>query len=173
MTLRLAGPFALAGAAALLALGCASPGAAASGSAAPAACAPAAAPSDEAGLLAAFDSLHALRQGGRPAKRLLLAPYSRRPQLDNPQEVQQLMPRLYPPALRAARVTGRSEVAALIDASGTILTARAVHRSVHDDFDRAAVTAVQAMRFRPARRGGCPVPFFASIPITWTLGRGR
>ena len=80
---------------------------------------------------------------------------------------------LYPPALRSTGVTGRSEVALLIDASGTVRSARMVRASTHPDFDQPALTVSRGMRFRPARQGSCPVPFFATIPITWVLNRSR
>ncbi len=165
---------ALAGALALLAAGCAaSAGASGSGPATPASCAAAARPPDDVSLAAAFDSLHALRLRGRSVNGLVLAPHDRKPRLDNPGEVQQLLGRLYPPALRASGVTGRTEVAALIDTAGIVRRVLLVRGSTYDEFDRAASTAVRAMRFRPARQGSCAVPYFASLPITWTLQRTR
>lgn len=110
---------------------------------------------------------------GRAANGLVLAPHDRKPRLDNAAEVQQLLARLYPPALRDAGVTGRSEVAALIDTAGTVRRVLPVRGSAHEELDRATATVVRAMRFRPARQGSCPVPFFASLPVTWTLERSR
>ncbi|MET0397530.1 MAG: energy transducer TonB [Longimicrobiaceae bacterium] len=166
MTYRLA----LSGALAVLVAGCASAGAAGSAPAptASAACAPAL---DDARLAAAFDSLHALRQSRRRANDLVLVPSDREPQLQNASEVQRLLVTLYPAALRSTGVTGRTEVALLIDESGTVRDARLVGGSTHPDFDQPALLVSRGMRFRPARKGRCPVPFFATIPISWVLIR--
>lgn len=168
---------ALMGVLALLAAGCASSGGAAGG-AAPArlaaseACASAAMPPDQASLAAAFDSLHKLLVGGRIPRDLVLAPHDRKPQLANTSEIQNVLMTAYPPALRDAGVQGTTQVAALVDAAGAVRDVRLVRPSMYNEFDAATVAVVRRMRFRPASQGGCPVPFFMSIPISWTLERG-
>lgn len=171
MTSRFAPARALVGALALLAAGCASAGGAASGSRS-AACAPAATP-DSASLAAAFDSLHALRQRGRSAGELVLAAHDSKPQLANPGEVRKLFMRLYPPALRDAGVGGTAEVSMLVDASGIPREARVVRGSGHPELDRATLDVERGMRFRPARQGSCPVPFFMVMTHTWTVEASR
>lgn len=175
MTSRLALPLALCGALSVLAAGCASAGGAASGSAsAPsAACASAAMPPDPASQAAAFDSLHKLLVGGRLPRDLVLAPHDRKPQLDNFAEIQELFRTTYPPALRDAGVQGSAQVAALLDARGAVRDVKLVRSSMYNELDAATVAVVRRMRFRPARQGGCPVPFFMSLPVSWTLERGR
>jgi TonB family protein len=171
MPLRPTPALALAGALAFLAAGCASAG----GSAPPAssaACASAGA-SDDAGLAAAFDSLHALRLRGRAARDLVLAPHDRKPKLENTAEVRRLLETTYPPLLRDAGVTGSSEVAMLVDATGTVRSVLLVRGSAHGELDRASIAVVKAMRFQPARQGSCPVPFFSSLPINWHLEKTR
>ena len=148
--------------------GCAS----ARGAGASAACASAAAP-DPARLVAAFDSLHALALRGRAPIDLVLAPHDRKPQLDNPGEVQQLFMKLYPPALRDAGVGGTTALALLVDATGNVGEVRLVRGSGHDELDRASMTVVRSMRWRPARQGSCPVPFYMGMPITWSLEYSR
>lgn len=157
----------LAGALALLAAGCASAGGAAPGSRS-AACAPAAAP-EAASLAAAFDSLHALRLRGRSAGELVLAPHDSKPQLTNPIEVRSLFMKRYPPALRDAGVGGTVEVSLLVDASGVPTDVRVVRGSGHPDLDRATVEVQRGLRFRPARQGRCPVPFFMGMTHTWVV----
>lgn len=137
-----------------------------------AACASAATPPDPASLATAFDSLHTLAMRGRAPAELVLAPHDRKPQLDNPGEVRNLLATLYPPALRDAQIGGTTRMAILLDAAGTVRNVLLVRGSAHDELDRASIAVARGMRFRPARQGSCPVPFFAVIPVTWTLERG-
>ncbi len=171
MTSRLALHLALPGAFSVLAAGCASAGGAASASAS-AACASVAMPPDPASQAAAFDSLHRLLVGGRIPRDLVLAPHDRKPQLDNFAEIQEVLRTTYPPALRDAGVQGTTQVAALLDARGAVRDVKLVRSSMHNELDAATIAAVKRMRFRPASQGGCPVPFFMSIPLAWTLERG-
>jgi protein TonB len=175
MTSRLALHLALPGAFAALAAGCASAGGAASGSAsAPsAACASAAMPPDPASQAAAFDSLHRLLVGGQVPGDLVLAPHDRKPQLDNAAEVQELLRTMYPKALRDAGVQGTAQVAALLDTRGVVRDVKLVRPSMYSDLDAATLAVVKRMRFTPAKQGNCPVPFFMSLPVTWSLERGR
>lgn len=164
-------PVLLAGTLAVLAAGCASAG----GSTAPAtsaACASAGA-SDDVGLAAAFDSLHALRLRGRAAEDLVLAPHDHEPQLANPREMRRLLETMYPPTLRDAGAGGSTEVAMLVDATGSVRNVLLVRGSGHGELDQASIAVVKAMRFRPARQGSCPVPFFSSFPVGWHLERSR
>ena len=171
MTCRLALQ-ALSGALAVLVAGCASGGGAGSGSAPSAACASAAAPVS-ASLAPAFDSLFALRQRGRSVGELVLAPHDVKPRLANADEVGHLLKTLYPPTLRNTGAGGTTEVAILLDASGTTRHARVVRSSPFPALDTATVSVARAMRFRPARQGSCPVPYFTSVPVTWTLESAR
>ena len=171
MTSRLVLPLALPGVFALLAAGCASAGGAASGSApAPsAACASVAMPPDQESLAVAFDSLHKLAMRGRAPADLVLAPHDRKPQIDNRGEVRNLLATSYPPALRDAEIGGITHVSVLVDAAGTVRNVLLVRGSAHDELDRASIAVARGMKFRPARQGSCPVPFFTVIPITWTV----
>jgi len=168
MTSRLTLLLAFTGALAVLAAGCASAGGAASGSAAApsAACDSVANP---ASLAAAFDSLHTLAMRGRAPADLVLAPHDRKPQLDNRGEVRNLLATSYPPALADAEIGGITHVSVLVDAAGTVRNVLLVRGSAHDELDRASIAVARGMKFRPARRGSCPVPFFTVIPITWTV----
>lgn len=171
MTLRSVRLPALWGALVVLA-GCASGSGASAGGPAPTACA--AAPQLEGvRLAAAFDSLHVLAMRGRSQKELVLAPHDRKPRLLNPGAIQQLLATSYPRALRDAGLGGQTEVAMLVDARGEVSRVLLVRSSLHGDLDAATINVVKEMRFRPAARGGCPVPFFSLVPITWTLERGR
>lgn len=175
MTSRPAFPLVLSGVLAVLAAGCASSGGAAAAAApAPsAACASAATPPDDARLAAAFDSLHTLAMRGRAPGELVLAPHDRKPRIDNAGEVRNLLATLYPPALRDAKIGGTTRMALLVDASGTVRNVLLVRGSAHDELDRASIAVARSLRFRPARQGSCPVPFFMVIPITWTIEESR
>ncbi|MEW5931399.1 MAG: energy transducer TonB [Gemmatimonadota bacterium] len=78
----------------------------------------------------------------------------------------------YPPALRDAGVVGKSEVAVLIDAAGSVGNVLVARGAGHADFDLATIAVARGMRFRPAAQGG-PVPFFSVMPVTWTLEPDR
>lgn len=159
-------------AAALLLSGCAAGGASAPApSAAGPACAESARLADSAGLAVAFDSLYALAQSGRRPADLVLAPHDRKPALANTRQVERLLQTLYPPALREAGLGGTNEVALLIGADGAVRSVLLVRSSGKGELDRATIEVARGMRFRPARRGSCPVPFFAAVPISWAVER--
>jgi protein TonB len=81
--------------------------------------------------------------------------------------------RLYPPALRDAGVGGTTEVSMLVDATGIPRDVRVVRGSSHPDLDRATIAVERGMRFRPARQGSCPVPFFMVMTHTWGVETTR
>ncbi|HEX8274444.1 MAG TPA: energy transducer TonB [Longimicrobiaceae bacterium] len=171
MSIRRTASLVFAGALASLAAGCASAGGATSGPRS-AACASVSIP-DSASLAAAFDSLHALRLQGRSGGELALVPHDSKPQLANPREVRKLFMRLYPPALRDAGVGGTTEVTLLIDASGIPRDVRVVRGSGHPELDRATIDVQKGMRYRPARQGSCPVPFFMVMLHNWVVEADR
>lgn len=173
MTTRHAASVVLAGALASLAAGCASGGASDTADGpAPASCA--AAPRLEgARLAAAFDSLHALAVRGRPAEDLVLAAHDTKPRLANADEVERLLERNFPRALRGRTAVGGVQVTALIDASGKVSEVRLMRGSDIEDLNRATLTVMRGMRFRPASREGCPVPFFTVLPVNWSTVRSR
>lgn len=54
----------------------------------------------------------------------------------------------------------------LVDSSGAVLDARIYqHREGLGAFEQAALEAVKAYRFEPARRGGAPVPVWINWPV--------
>ena len=76
----------------------------------------------------------------------------------------------YTSAAMRAKVQGTVEVEAIVNPDGTIGEARVV-RSLDDRFglDEKAIEAVRLWRFRPAVKGGRPVPVRVVIELTFTL----
>jgi TonB family protein len=96
------------------------------------------------------------------------------PELANRGDVARELSRQYPPAARAAGEGGHTMLRFQITAQGRVdmATARAVW-ATRDDFAAAAFRVVEAMRFRPAKEGGQPVPVWVTLPVTfWITGDG-
>ena len=74
----------------------------------------------------------------------------------------------YPPELRARELEGTVMVEADIDAEGKVVAAR-LQRGTGLDFDAAALEAVKATVYRPARRGDEPVPVRIVVPVRFRL----
>jgi TonB family protein len=75
---------------------------------------------------------------------------------------------VYPFAMRAAKTTGEVVVGFVIDASGTVRDAHAVH-STQSGFEAAAVAAVAQWRFRPGQKGGKAVATRMQVPIVFSI----
>ena len=76
----------------------------------------------------------------------------------------------YPEMLRQARIQGRVEVEAVIDASGRAEAGTiAVVRSPHPAFDEAARDFVRRALFRPGRMHGRAVRVLVRLPIAFAL----
>ena len=90
------------------------------------------------------------------------------PVLVNAAQVVRALDREYPPQLRAAGITGTAEVRVLVSVEGVPADVQAEHAS-HPAFASAAVQAMQAARFRPARHEGRPVPFTLRMPVLFQL----
>jgi len=74
---------------------------------------------------------------------------------------------VYPPAARAARVSGTVAVAVILDESGTVENAAAV--SGPELLRGAAVEAARAARFSPTRLSGEPVKVSGFITYNFVL----
>jgi protein TonB len=84
------------------------------------------------------------------------------PVLTNPEP-----PVRYPPVLFAQRTEGTVVLRLFVDEGGRIVadSTRVAERSGHEALDSAALAAVPAMRFAPARRDGAPVATTFLQPI--------
>jgi periplasmic protein TonB len=75
----------------------------------------------------------------------------------------------YPPASRELGEEGRVLLRVKISPQGKAVEIRLQRGSGHDRLDQAALRAVGAWRFVPARRGSEPIEAWVQVPITFTL----
>ncbi|MFW6243971.1 MAG: energy transducer TonB [Desulfovibrionales bacterium] len=87
--------------------------------------------------------------------------------LDGPAFDNRVLPE-YPPAARRTGKEGTVVLSLAIDARG-VLTRATVLQSAGSDLDRAALRAVRASTFTPARRSGRAVASTATLPIRFEL----
>ncbi|HET7463687.1 MAG TPA: energy transducer TonB, partial [Longimicrobium sp.] len=97
-----------------------------------------------------------------------------RPELLNRADVARSISRNYPREMRRRHLTGTVSIRMLVKRDGTVDPATITAMdSTHPDFAAAAVKIVRAMRFRPARVGGQPVPVWLMFPVSfWTWPHG-
>ena len=75
----------------------------------------------------------------------------------------------YPEELWDAGVEGRTVLRILINARGTVDSARVETPSGYEAFDSAALAGTGALRFEPARRDGVPVPKWVLLPVEFDI----
>lgn len=75
----------------------------------------------------------------------------------------------YPPASRELGEEGRVLLRVKISPQGQPVEIRLQRGSGHERLDQAALSAVGAWRFVPARRGSEPIEAWVQVPITFTL----
>jgi TonB family protein len=80
--------------------------------------------------------------------------------------------REYPPALRDIGAEGTVQVRFLVDEHGVPHNPIVTH-ATNTRFIEPTLTAVQVLRFRPARLNGRPVRVWVEQPIQWTVSRER
>jgi periplasmic protein TonB len=92
------------------------------------------------------------------------------PVMADPAEAGRLLQRHYPVALAAERVSGRTLVEIVVEASGRVRpgSARIVDTS-HEPFGQATLRIIERLRFRPARVGNQPVAVAVKVPIVWQV----
>ncbi|HEU4456463.1 MAG TPA: energy transducer TonB [Longimicrobium sp.] len=89
------------------------------------------------------------------------------PSLVDRAEVARVLDALYPQTLKASGVSGTVKVRFVVDGRGRALAPRVAEASAHAELDSAALRAVDAMRFVPARKGGEPQPVWVELPVTF------
>lgn len=87
-----------------------------------------------------------------------------------PRPIREVRPAYTARAMRQ-KVEGVVEMEAVLSEAGTVESVT-LTRSLHEDLDRAAVTALKSWTFRPALRDGKPVPVIVAVEMTFVL-RGR
>lgn len=78
----------------------------------------------------------------------------------------------YPFEMRRAGISGEVLVDFIVDTSGDVRNAFAVHSSQRE-FESAAVQAVSKWKFRPGRKGGHAVFTHMQVPIVFTLDQDQ
>jgi TonB family protein len=73
----------------------------------------------------------------------------------------------YPAGVRASQVKGMTVLGMVIDAAGVPQHIQ-ILKTHGDEFDRAAIAAVKASSFAPARRSGKPVPVWVDARVVFT-----
>jgi len=74
---------------------------------------------------------------------------------------------VYPEMARITKVEGMVILEAVIDASGSVTSARVLRG--HPLLDQAALDAVQRWRFTPARLNGEPIPVVMTVTVQFKL----
>lgn len=77
--------------------------------------------------------------------------------------------RFYPRAARARGLAGTSRIRSHIDAAGVVTRVEVLASSPAGVFEQAAESLGRAQRYRPAERGGQPVPSEQDAEIAWTI----
>jgi protein TonB len=73
----------------------------------------------------------------------------------------------YPADLRRQGITGTMQIRVALDAAGRVASAEVTH-SVHPKLDAIVLRAVRETRWRPAMKGGKPVSWKFTFPVTFT-----
>jgi len=91
---------------------------------------------------------------------------------DVPPEAITQVPPVYPEGAKKAGVSGRVLLEVLVNADGTVGSARAIEE-VPDfpSFTESAIKAVMQWKFKPATKEGKPVPVTVAIPIHFALDK--
>ncbi len=79
------------------------------------------------------------------------------PALLNGREIQTLLADNYPPRLRRDGISSSVTLYLFIDVTGNVMKVEIYEKSVYAQFNKAARTVANAMRFRPAENDGEPV----------------
>jgi len=77
-------------------------------------------------------------------------------------------PPVYPPRLKVEGASGVVAVTIVIDETGTVTSCK-VAKSTRDEFNDAAVEAVQKWKFKPAQKDGAPVKIKVTVPIRFSI----
>lgn len=74
----------------------------------------------------------------------------------------------YPDAARKEGVTGKVFISLRVDIDGAVDSIKVV-KSARADLDEAALAAIRAVKWVPAKKNGKPVATFVTIPIDFKL----
>ncbi|MCX7885648.1 MAG: energy transducer TonB, partial [Verrucomicrobiae bacterium] len=78
----------------------------------------------------------------------------------------------YPPLARQNGWEGTTVLRVEIRADGTVGAIQILQSTGYKVLDDAAIEAVRAAQFQPARQNGLPITSWVEIPVTFRLNRG-
>lgn len=96
-------------------------------------------------------------------------PYTVKPELKNPADVQRALEREYPPLLRDSGVGGTATVWFFIDENGRVLDTQLNQSSGHASLDEAALEVADIMEFTPALNREQRVKVWVQFPIRFQV----
>ena len=79
----------------------------------------------------------------------------------------------YPESARQARITGRVNIAFVVDENGAIAGSWVARGAGHPDLDAEALRVVRTAKFNPGLQDGKPTKVLMQIPIQFKLGGFR
>lgn len=91
--------------------------------------------------------------------------YEVAPRLLNAAEIQRLLERSYPAALRSAGIEGSVILRVFIDEQGAVQSTDVTESSGYPSMDEAALTAADRMQFSPAMNRDKPIAVWLALPI--------
>jgi TonB family protein len=94
---------------------------------------------------------------------------------ERPQMLNKDVPFRYPVSLYLQRIEGNVTLRLFVDADGRVVSdsTRVVQPSGHTALDSAALAGAAQLEFRPARRGGTPIPVSLLYPVHFRHPEGR
>ena len=75
---------------------------------------------------------------------------------------------LYPPDLRSQSVEGKVTLGVIVDRNGDVSHAQVLQED-RWQFSVAAIACVWQWKFKPAEKGGKPIPSFVQVPFVFSL----
>jgi periplasmic protein TonB len=95
-------------------------------------------------------------------------PYSVKPELKNPEELQRALERHYPNTFKDAGIGGTTLLWVFIDMVGAVQNTKVVQTSGYQELDDAAELAIRSTaRFSPAYNRDQRVPVWIQLPVTF------
>lgn len=110
-------------------------------------------------------------KAGSPSDRPSFIPRDVDPKLKNPQEIQRLLQRLYPPSLKDAGIGGRVVLWLFVNDKGQVQKTQVQQSSGYDALDAAAAKVAANMDFKPAINRDKPIGVWIAQPITFNVKR--
>lgn len=104
-------------------------------------------------------------QAGVKPERPAFISYEVAPRLLNAAEIQRLLERSYPAALRSAGIEGSVILRVFIDEEGVVQSTDVTESSGYPSMDEAALESTARMRFSPAMNRDKPIAVWLALPI--------